>query len=503
MIIKLINKTKVIIENKPISSYFVFALISSIILNFGIFKDYAFRDAYEYIWTAKNSHTFMNEFVQGGRFLLGIICKIVYGYLCDSISDLKWVRLFSLVTSVIFSTQIFSFLLKQKLKIYETVLFSFLILTIPSFTVYIGWTATHEIPLILNIAFYSGLLLLKVPDKKKNVILIYLFALFLILICLCIYQPAATAVIIPFVLSVVISKNFVLKKAIKFIAFLGIAFIFYFLIFKLSLNWFGLEPTKRAEVEILKIPFNVILFYLKEMRTLLYGSGILIFPALFFMIGAFSFFGFFYSIFQKRTNISQFFLFMPFLILVFPLSYAPNILSSANYLCARTIAPAAVLLFFYQFIFLRELCIKKNLFKLPVLILAITIIIISSLNQNIYIAKIQNKEYLAIKKAYNNISLDDRKKIIIIKPNENFLQEFKFYKRIYADEFAQVSSSRSWVPKPMFNQILKERLDALGIKKSDFSPNDIEVYGAQEKYEENNTIVINLIEILKNEFEQN
>ena len=46
-----------------------------------------------------------------------------------------------------------------------------LILTIPSFTVYIGWTATHEIPLVLNLSFFAGLMLLKVLDKKENVIL--------------------------------------------------------------------------------------------------------------------------------------------------------------------------------------------------------------------------------------------------------------------------------------------------------------------------------------------
>ncbi len=499
---KVLKKTKLIIDSNPILIYGIFALITCILLNFGIFKDYAFRDAHEYIWTADNSLIFKNEFIQGGRFLLGIICEFVYGYLCDSISDLKWIRLFSLITSVIFSIQIFSFLLKEKLKVYESALFSFLILTIPSFTVYIGWTATHEIPLILNLSFFAGLLLLKALDKK-NIYLNYLIALLLVLVSLCIYQPAATAFLIPFIFSTVLTKKLSIKKIISLLIFLVIAFTLYFFIFKLSLNWYHLEPTKRSEIEIIKLPLNIIIFYLKEMRMLLYGNGILISPILFFIIGAFSFLGFFYSIYQKRVKTLHFFLFISFLILVFPLSYAPNILSSTNYVCSRTIATAAIILLFYQFIFLRELRLKNASLKYPILILTLITIILSSINQNIYIAKIQNKEYNAIKRAFNKVPLNSNKKIIIIKPKEDFLQEFKFYKRIYADEFAQVSSSRIWVPKPMFNQILKERLDSLGLKKDYFLGDNIEVFNTEDKYDDDNAIVINLIDVLKNEFSKN
>ena len=503
LIIRFLSKVKLIIENNPVLWYSIFAVIGCLLLNLGIFKDYAFRDAHEYIWTANNSPVFKNEFVEGGRFLLGLICQFVYGNLSDSITDLKWIRLFSLITSVIFSTQIFSFLIKQKLKIYESAVFSFLILTIPSFTVYIGWTATHEIPFILCLTFFAGVILQKAIDKKENIILNYSIALLIVSICLCIYQPAVTAFLLPFVFSIILNKKIFLNKIIVLLIFLGIAFIIYYFIFKLSLIWYNLEPSKRSEIEFLKLPVNIIIFYLKEMRMLFYGNGILILPKLFFTFGVFSFFGFLFLIYQKRKIIPQFFLFVSFLILIFPLSYAPNLLSSTSYICSRTIAPAAIIVLFYQFLFFRKLCLKNKIFKLPTLILVLTSIIFSSINQNIYIAKIQNKEYNSIKKAFNNIALDNRKKIIIIKPKEDFLQEFKFYKHIYADEFVQVSSSRIWVPEPMFKQILKERLDSLGLKKNYFFPNDIKVLDAKDAYKNENAIIINLIDILKDEFRKN
>jgi hypothetical protein len=488
-----------VLNKYPVIIYSISALITCLLLNLGIFKDYAFRDAQEYIWTANKSAVFNNEFIQGGRFLLGLICEFVYGHLCTTISDLKWVRLFSLVVSVVFSTQVFSFLLKQKLKVYESALFSFLILTIPSFTVFIGWTATHEVPVVLNLSFLAGLILLKTHNKILN----YFVAFILILICLCIYQPAATAFLIPFLITSIIAKEISLKKIISLVVFLGICFIAYFFIFKLSLNWYSIEPADRSEIDIIKLPIKVILFYFREVRMLLFGNGILILSPLFFILGIFSFFGFFYSIYKNRSQKQQFIILIAFLLLVLPLSYTPNLLSSGNFICSRAIAPAAIIVLFYQFYFLRELSLRKKTLKTLSLIFVFFGVVVSSINQNIYIAKIQNKEYNAIKKAFNKVPLDNKKKIIIIKPKEDFLQENKFYKRIHADEFSQVSSSRIWVPKPMFYQIRKERLDSLGLESKIVYLNDIEVVDSGDPYNNENSIIINLVDVLKKEFAKN
>ena len=499
-IFRLIKKTKILIESKPILMFSISALIACVLLNLGIFKDYAFRDAHEYIWTANNNPNFQNEFIQGGRFLLGIICEFVYGDFSQTISDLKWVRLFSLLTCVVFSVQIFSFLLKLKFKIYESALFSFLILTLPTFTVYIGWTATHEIPLLLSLCFAAGVLLQKNFNSKPHGYLNYFVALFLVVFSMCIYQPAATAFLIPFIFPVVLFKKFNAKKTFSILVFLGISFITYFFVFKLSLYWYNLEPTNRSSINLIKLPLKVAFFYLREMRMLLAGSGIMIWHLVFLCIGGFGFLGFFYSLYQKRTQIPQFVLFILLLVLILPISYLPNLLSSGDFVCSRTIAPAAIIVLFYQFTFFRELCFKYRILKKYFLVLSLLLIIISSINLNFYIAKIQNKEYKALKMAFSKVPLNNTKKIIIIKPDDKFLQGFKYYKRRYADEFGQVSSSRIWVPTPMFNQILKERIVSLGIENNAIKEINIEVYDFGDKYDDTNSIVINLIDILKKEF---
>ena len=489
-------------KNKSVLLYSIVALVGCLALNIGIFKDYAFLDANEFIWTADNDPNFKNQFIQGGRFLYAIFNDFVYGSFSNTISDLKWVRLFSLIGCAIFSVQMFYFLLKLNVKVYESALFSFLILTIPSFSVYYSWSATYEIPIVLNLCFFAGLILLKKPKNTVAKVVNYLIALVLVVTSLCLYQSAATIFIIPFVISFIIKKNFTIKRVIQLVLFLGVSLSVYFIVFKVSLYLYQIKPLGRTEINLLKFPVRIVIFYLKEMRMLLYGSGFLVAPILFLIIGSFSFFGFFYNLYKKSIKTFKGLYFVLFLILVLPLSYLPNLLSVDNYVCSRTIAPAAILVLFYQFIFLRQLSIKSKTFKKITLTIVLLLIIFSSVNLNHYITRVHNKEYTAIKAAFNKIPIDNTKNILIIQPKNDFLQEYNFYEREYADEFGHISSSRIWVPKPLFNQIFKERLDALNLLGNKNFDEKIEIYDADEYFVKNeNVIVINLIDILKTEFE--
>lgn len=496
-----LNKLDLIIKSKPILTYSITALITCLILNIGIFKDYIFLDANEYLWTASRNADFLNEFIEGGRFLLGFICKFIYGFLCNTISDLKWVRLVSLLGCILFSIQIFSYLLKLKMRIYESALFAFLTLSIPSFSVYYGWSATSEIPFLLNINFFSGVLLMRFLNKKKNKFLNYFVSIVLVVISLCIYQSAVTIFIAPFIFYSILTKDFSIKKVFSILIFIGLSFSLYFIIFKLSLDWYNLEASNRASLDLLKLPIKIAKFYLKDMRMLLPSSAFIVSPIVFLIIGTSCFLGFLYNFYQKRTKIPQFYFFIFFLILVLPLMYSPNLLSPQDFFCSRAIAPSAIVILFYQFYFLRQISVKNIFLKNLSISLALLLIIFASINLNYYKVRAHTKEYNAIKKAFNSIPINSTKNIIIIKPKHGFLKEYGFYKRYSADEFAETSSARTWVPAPLFNQILLERIDSLGLEKNMFPPNKIKVIELGETYNrDDNSIVINLVEVLKNEF---
>lgn len=491
-----IKKFNRLLKTKPVLCYLLFTFCLSLIVNFGILKTYAYRDIYEYFWTAKYQVNFEHEFIKGGRFILGAIIKFVFGSLVHSFSDLKWIRLFSLICSVLFSTQLFRFFLKLNFKIYESAIFSFLVLSIPSFTIYMGWTATFQIPLLLSLSFHAGILLLNSFTQNKNYVSNTIIALVLILFCLCIYQPAATAFLIPITIFTISKKKLLVKHCFYLVAFLFTSLIVYYIIFQLSLKWYNVMPADRTALSLFKIPYKLILFYLRELRMLMYGSGILVLKKLTLITGIISFLGFFYLLIVKKQHRYKNLKFFLFFSLVLAFSYTPNILSSSYYVCSRVIAPAAIIVLFYQFYFFRHLILKKKLNKKIGVFIALLFIILSSINQNIFISKIQQTEFLAIKERVNQISLENKKDIVIIKPEDSFLIKNEFYKNNYADEFGQVSSSRIWVAKPMFQQLLAERKNETPLKLN----YKISTINEEINKPVKDSIIIDLRYVLKNAF---
>ena len=103
---------------------------------------------------------------------------------------------------------------------------------------------------------------------------------------------------------------------------------------------------------------------------------------------------------------------------------------------------------------LKTLSNNSSIIKYLSLAFGVVFIVGNSLNVNIYFSGIQTKEYAALKKAFNTVSNEN--KIVLIRPRINFLQQEKFYKRKYADEYGQLSSDRDWVPVPLFHQVVSE-----------------------------------------------
>ncbi|MCB4799182.1 glucosyltransferase domain-containing protein [Neotamlana laminarinivorans] len=359
-----------------------------------------------------------------------------------------------------------------------------------------GWTATFQIPLLLSLSFHAGILLLNSFTQNKNYVSNTIIALVLVLFCLCIYQPAATAFLIPITIFTISKKKLLVKHCFYLVAFLFTSLIVYYIIFQLSLKWYNVMPADRTALSLFKIPYKLILFYLRELRMLMYGSGILVLKKLTLIIGIISFLGFFYLLIVKKQHRYKNLKFFLFFSLVLAFSYTPNILSSSYYVCSRVIAPAAIIVLFYQFYFFRHLILKKKLNKKIGVFIALLFIILSSINQNIFISKIQQTEFLAIKESVNQISLENKKDIVIIKPKDSFLIKNKFYKNNYADEFGQVSSSRIWVAKPMFQQLLAERKNETPLKLN----YKISTINEEINKPVKDSIIIDLRYVLKNAF---
>lgn len=505
-------------------TFFLFSLIAFGLLSMGIFSNYALTDIYEFVWSGRTSEHFKHVFIQGGRPLYGELNQIIFGKLITTISDLKWIRLFSLFFCVLLSTQVFSFLVKLKMNTYQAAIYSFLVLMLPSFSVYISWTATYQIPLALNLSFFAGTILIHNIKKNNKGILQYLFVVPLIICSLTLYQSAATAFIIPFVFYFILNSNeLIIKSLIRLIVVFILSFGTYFLLFKLSLKLYNFPPLERSSLDIINLPYKVIKFYLKDLRPFVHGSAILFQSTILLILFGGTMVGFlllfvkqkatyFSSLADQKNNSNpnqtksnilsaiknkQFIFLILFIFGALPLSFLPNLISSENYLCSRTFAPAGMIILFFQFNFFIYLLKKNKYIKYVSLSTPVLFIILGSYNTHVGITQIQSREYTVCKQTFEqNIPLSNTKHVVFIRPAIGFLQKSKLMNRRFADEFGQLSTSRDWVPVPLFKQLFKEKYDtapSFEISTELYRP-DIDLKNSTD------TIYINLRSLLQEEF---
>ena len=413
-----------------------------------------------------------------------------------TIENLKFFRLLAIILCVLFSTQIFHFFTKKGLKNMESVLFALLVLALPSFSIYYAWTTTLHVAFVLIFCFYSGQLLLDEFLNGKIISKRIVLAFLLVFLSINIYQSIVTALILPFVFHIIITKDFKLKIAIKFLVFTGLIYVIYFIIFKLSLIGLDINIPNRTSPDLIDIPKKIIKFYLIELRTLVANSGFVILPIISFVIGTICFLGFFI----KKLITKESLIYIVFLGFVLAYGYSPNILSGQDYFSIRTIATSAVIVLFFQFWFLRDLSIKYKPLKPLILILPILLLGFSSHNQNHYLAGLQHKEYLILKKEFLSVDIEKYKKIQVIIPKHDFLQTQNYYKQGATDEFGRLSSARDWAVKHLFCQLHWEAQDIDDNTKSVFNPEDVIVIKDNEQYVNKSLPTINLKESFHNAF---
>ncbi|MFD1063817.1 hypothetical protein ACFQ1Q_11230 [Winogradskyella litorisediminis] len=404
------------------------------------------------------------------------------------------------MTSVIFSTQVFSYLLQLKIKIWTAALFSILILALPAFSVYFSWSATAEIPLLLILNFFAGYKLLKAIKVKRKQILNYCLVLCIVLICLFFYQPAAMAFLLPPIILMIFKNEFELNHWVKILFFTMVCFAVYFISFKTMLQAFEIEPSERTTLNLLSLPKKIAKFFFFEIRILLQNSGFLVGSIISFIIGTICFFGFLYVKYFKE-KVSLFYIFAAILIL--PLSYAPNILSSQDYFSMRTIAPTAIIILFYQLYFVQYFIKKESKTKF-VIIIPILLLVLSAYNLNSYICNIQAIEYKTLKMNFEKFDIKPNENFSMIRPERNFLEKNEIINRRFSTEFGCLSSVNDWSAPYLFCQLKWENSRNLDKSEEFFSPKNISIYSESEAYKiKPQEKIINLVALFKTSFSVN
>lgn len=449
--------------NKPVSEFpvlifTVFALILGLGLNYSLFKNYAYSDAYEFVWSGTESPVFINAFIQGGRPLYGVLNQWIFGSLIDGINDLKWLRMTSGIMSVLLSVQVFVFLLKKmNWSIVWSSIFSFSLLMLPSFTVYFGWSVTYEIPIALNASFLGGTLFLSSITAPRLSYLKIFTGVFLSVVALSLYQPAGTAFLIPFVIYYVHATRLIIKSVIQLAVFYCITFALYYALFQFVLKYSEIPPLERAGMNLGGLPKNIINFYFTELTPILGGSFILTMKTVMYILGLILFLSFFLWQKLQTENVRNGIFKMVFFLGILPISYLPNLLSVDQWVSTRVIAPAAIIVLFYQFFAVKKMIEKFSGFRYFATGLVVLFVIVGSYNQNVALAGLQAEEYKLVRSEVERVIDIHPEKIQLVVSSRQLSPVLGILPRTYSDEFGIFSTAIHWVPVSIFNQIVKEK----------------------------------------------
>jgi hypothetical protein len=488
--------------------YLLSAIVGAIIVNYSILKDYAFVDAYESLWTGNTSKFYIDNFIVGGRPLYGYFSVWIFKDLIHTIGDLKWLRLLSVFTSVLFSFQLFYFVKQNfNFKLQESWLLAALVICLPSFTVYMGWSITFEIPISLICSFIAGYLLFINFDKQKRLLYVFPISVVLVIISLGLYQSSATAFLIPLAFYTIYNRTEIKKLLTINLLLLIVSFALYYFLFKLLLHFQELPGVSRSNIDIIRLPQMALWFYSRELPHIVSGSGVILAHTVFKLVGWALLAFFFVQIIIESVRKERDWLSIVVLVLILPLSYIANLISIDNNISMRTMVVPLVLVFVYQYEAVRILIHKSIILKYLGFFIAVGIVGSAFYNQNYALAGLQSREYNCLRPNIEHAIAKNPDKIIVIRPPLNFAPSIGYIDNVFCDEFGVISSSRNWVPIPMINQIVKEVKGVVDLKNSinnPFQSNYFTIGNYSDKDtigDFSNAIIIDFTEIIRKDLE--
>ncbi|MBS0965510.1 hypothetical protein JK165_05250 [Acetobacter okinawensis] len=439
---------------KDALAYCAYLVFFSIIYITSLTTIYGFSDDYAYIASA---HTqlpdLMSMMTQGGRPVYAVLSCIYIGV--TNVSDLCWIRLFSLAGIAALST-LFMKHLKENSPFSSSVciVFAACIGLMPAFQVYAAWSVTAGYTWA---AFMAGLSYRLVQHNPKQQWQRLFFSFLLLGLAICTYQPSAMMYWVFAGTAWLASDKPLpaLKVLLTTCAVMAGALILDFIATKAlpSLVFHAIPPMNRTAL-VSDIGGKITWFLLKALRNALdlpyaKGSTLLSILVLIFIVSGF--------VVHYRAR--QYFKYQKVLICIFlvPLSYLPNLVVQENWAAYRTQSALTSLLLLYFTIALWSWLktIKASQYMTPCMsVLLILCAWIAHSDVKNGFAKPQSTELRLTTQYLSKINNFDNAASIyfVLARREETLAPFLRY-----DEFGLPSSSQMWLPKSLIWVLLNAR----------------------------------------------
>lgn len=454
------------ITKKHLYGVIITAVLVSLFIFYPVFfADYAFTDEAHQLWNNQNQSNF-KIFLVGGRILSGWFMDGAFRNM-DSVVDIRWMRIFSLLSMVVFVViyGILSKRLFEQLNITPFV-WAISVVFIPcslSSAVYIGWAACAEIFLASSAAFLSGYFLF----RKVNSYEVYLqvpastivISLFFALCSLFLYQTAFGLFLLPFFLKFITNKTLKIDRAILIgVGFYLVCYIVYYFLYKYSLKLYNVPPNARAAINIdpigkLGFFFSYPLAQAFSVNFLYNAKSILsqVFYPVAILVWVITVY---YR--QAKKSIASLLIYVLYIFVLLMLIYLPLMVSQENFASYRTMFA----LNFVVAIMLVEACLwflKSTKATVSVAIaLSVVVSAVAVYNYWFNFSKPLEKEYQVLRTYFDENYTEKTDTVIFRRPPVDLFKS-NFSVNYYTDEFGYPSTEKEWTADPLFRQFVFEK----------------------------------------------
>ncbi len=444
-------------------------------LCFIVFEDYFSLDEPNILWEIKKETFWTNyypRFISEGRSIYGALQWLGIKT-TGSLAGLKYLRIISLLFTVLFSLQVFRFLNKNMLSKNLSILIAGLLVTIPGFSSFICWSEEfpHHITSILS--FFAGSLAAKAFQKQLGkeelpglLANLYIFlAIAIQVFALFIYQNMALVFMFPALIVVVISQGQPAKSRLRFFVYLSLIFFIslgiYYKFFQSMLQTNHLEQVGRAKISFQGYEGKLLWFWgiLKEsakLQLLLIKSPFLSnIPAFGLVVLLLR------DVYKKR------FLDLFFLLCSTILFFLPHLLIAESWGACRNFALIELALLFYIIYRVDELI--KGGFSLKI-VFVVMVLFFSMASFNIYEGwvKPMSKDYKylgSFVKKLPPLQTDSLYVYYRLAPID--FHEHNSLLKQYADEFNAPIFYRDWPIQPAIKCLYQQMHPEIEISKID------------------------------------
>ncbi|MEJ8840912.1 glucosyltransferase domain-containing protein [Lacibacter sp. H375] len=429
------------------------------------FADYAFTDEAHQLWFNNDGSNFI-MFLNQGRLITGWLIDGAFGNM-DSVSDIKWLRIFSFSSMVVFMVLygVLSKKLFDDLKI-DGKVWALSVVFIPcslSAAIYVGWASCAEIFLATLAAFLSGYLLFRKVNSKETYLkvstLTLAVSLFFAMCSLFTYQTAFGFFLLPFFLYFIKNKSAKIDRTIIIgVGFYIACYVVYYFLFRYSLKVYNVQPSTRATINI--DPLGKLSFFFSYPLAqafsfnFLYNARSILSQIFYPLVILFWMISLFIRIGKKNVGKIIGHILICFALLI--LTYLPLMISIENFASYRTMFALNFLVFVMVCDFVISFLRTNRLRNIVAALAGLIFCAVAFYNYHINFSKPLENEYAALRSYFMNNYEERTEAIFFVRPPMNLFKS-AFGVNYYTDEFGYPSTEKDWTPEPLLKQLVFEK----------------------------------------------